>query len=70
MTEPQWPAAEIRGPDGRICDHLMVMRRMPAARWLSALVRSGAPVAVPLRRMARILAAQHARAARSPEVAE
>ena len=39
--------AEIRGPDGRVCDHLVVMRRMPAARRLSALVRSRAPVAVP-----------------------
>ena len=62
--------AEIRGPDGRICDHLVAMRRMPAARRLSALVRSRAPVAVPLRRVARILAAQHAVAARGPEVAE
>ena len=62
--------AEIRGPDGRACDHLVVMRRMPAARRLSALVRSGATVAVPLRQVARILAAQHAIAARGPEVAE
>jgi uncharacterized protein len=62
--------AELRGPDGRVCDHLVVMRRMPAARRLSGLVRSGAPVAVPLRQVARILAAQHAIAARGPEVAE
>ena len=62
--------AEIRGPDGRICDHLVVMRRMPAARRLSELVRSHAPVAVPLRQVARILAAQHATAARGPEIAE
>src|SRR6516164_3914143 len=62
--------AEIRSPDGRACDHLVVMRRMPAARRLSALVRSHAPVAVPLRQVARILAAQHATAARGPEVAE
>jgi uncharacterized protein len=62
--------AEIRGPDGRICDHLVVMRRMPAARRLSALVHSRAPVAVPLRRVARILAAQHAVAARGTAVAE
>src|SRR5215468_6122848 len=60
--------AEIRGPDGRVCDHLVVMRRMPAARRLSALVRSRAPVAGSLRQVARILAAQHAVAARSPEV--
>ena len=62
--------AEIRGPDGRVCDHLVVMRRMPAARRLSELVRSHAPVVVPLRQVARILAAQHATAARGPEVAE
>ena len=29
--------AEIRGPDGRVCDHLVVMRRMPAARASDAL---------------------------------
>ena len=62
--------AEIHGQDGRICDHLVVMRRMPAARRLSALVRSHTPVTVPLRQVARILAAQHATAARGPEVAE
>ena len=62
--------AEIRGPDGQVCDHLVVMRRMPASRRLSALVRSGAPVTVPLRQVARILATQHATAACGPEVAE
>jgi aminoglycoside phosphotransferase family enzyme/predicted kinase len=62
--------AEIRGPDGRVCDHLVVMRRMPAARRLSTLVRSGAPVAGPLRQVARLLAAQHAVAARGPQIAE
>ena len=62
--------AEIRGPDGQICDHLVVMRRMPASRRLSTLVRSHAPVAGPLRQVARILAAQHARAARGPRIDE
>jgi len=60
--------AEIRGPDGRVCDHLVVMRRMPAARRLSALVCSHAPVARPLRQVARILAVQHAQAARGPQI--
>jgi hypothetical protein len=46
--------AEIRGPDGRACDHLVAMRRMPAARRLSTLVRSRAQVAVPLRQVARV----------------
>jgi uncharacterized protein len=62
--------AEVRGPDGRVCDHLVVMRRMPAARRLSTLVGSRAPVAGPLRQVARILAAWHARAARGPQIAE
>lgn len=62
--------AELRGPDGQACDHLVVMRRMPAARRLSTLVGSRAPLAVPLRQVARILAAQHAKAARSPQIDE
>jgi len=62
--------AEIRGPDGRVCDHLVVMHRMPAARRLSTLVRSRVPVDGPLRQVARIIAAQHARAARGPHIAE
>jgi uncharacterized protein len=62
--------AEIRGPDGRVCDHLVVMRRMPAARRLSTLVRSRAQVAAPLRQVAQVLAAQHAKADRGPQVAE
>jgi hypothetical protein len=33
--------AAVHGPDGRVCDHLVVMRRMPAARRLSTLVRAG-----------------------------
>ena len=51
--------AELRGPDGRVCDHLVVMRRMPAARRLSTLVRSraggcpGAPGGADPRRPAR-----------------
>src|SRR5512133_2480695 len=53
--------AELRGPDGQVCDHLVVMRRMPAARRLSTLVCSRAPVAGPLRQVARILASRHAK---------
>jgi uncharacterized protein len=61
--------AEVRDPAGQLCDHLVVMRRMPAGRQLSALVRAGAPVAEPLRQVARILAAQHAAAPRSAQIA-
>jgi aminoglycoside phosphotransferase family enzyme len=62
--------AEVRDPSSRVCDHLVVMRRMPTARRLSTQVRSAAPVAGPLRQVARILATQNARAARGPQVAE
>jgi aminoglycoside phosphotransferase family enzyme/predicted kinase len=57
--------AEVRDVDGTICDHLVVMRRMPADRRLSALVRDGVPVEAELWRLAHLLATFHARAARS-----
>ncbi|HET9898904.1 MAG TPA: AAA family ATPase [Streptosporangiaceae bacterium] len=57
--------AEVRDPDGRPCDHLVVMRRMPARRQLSALVRAGEHVDEPVREVARILARQHASSPRS-----
>jgi uncharacterized protein len=61
--------AEVLGPSGRVCDHLVVMRRLPASRRLSALVHANDPVTVPLRQVARALAAWHARAPRGPQVA-
>ena len=60
--------AEVSDPDGQVCDHLVVMRRMPSARRLSALVTAGDPVTGPVRQVARILAAQHAGSARRPEI--
>jgi uncharacterized protein len=60
--------ADVRGPDGEPCDHLVVMRRMPAERRLSTLIRSGAPVADDLRHLARMLAAFHATAQRGPSI--
>lgn len=47
---------------------LVVMRRMPAGRRLASMVRSGQPVAEPLRQVARQLAVQHAAAARNSEI--
>lgn len=58
--------ADVQGPDSQPCDHLVVMRRMPAARRLSALVASGQPVEGHLWRLAHLLAAFHARSARTP----
>ena len=62
--------AEVRDQTGGICDHLLVMRRMPADRRLSTLVEAQAPVDDQLRQVARMLAAQHAAAPRSPQIAE
>ena len=57
--------ADVHGPDGAVCEHLVVMRRMPADRRLSDLVRSGAPVDEHLRHVAHALAALHAGSPRS-----
>jgi uncharacterized protein len=60
----------LREPSGEICDHLLVMRRMPAGRRLSTLVAAHAPVEAQLRQVARTLAAQHSAAPRSAQIAE
>jgi len=62
--------ADLRDPSGRVCDHLVVMRRMPAARRLSVLVRAGEPVADPVRQVARVLALMHAAAPRSAQISQ
>jgi aminoglycoside phosphotransferase family enzyme/predicted kinase len=62
--------ADVVGFDGEPCDHLVVMRRMPADRRLAALVRAGAPLDDLLSDVARRIAAFHAAAERSTEVAE
>jgi len=62
--------AEVRAPDGQVCDHLVVMRRMPASRRLTALIEAGEPTGPPVRQVARILASQHAAAARSSQISE
>ena len=62
--------AEVRDPGGEACEHLVVMRRMPASRQLSALIRGGMPVADQVRQVARILAVQHASAPRSTQISE
>jgi uncharacterized protein len=61
--------ADVSGPDGRPCDHLLVMRRMPPARRLATLVSAGADVSDGVRQVARLVAAFHERAATSPAIA-
>jgi aminoglycoside phosphotransferase family enzyme/predicted kinase len=60
--------ADLVGPDGNRCDHLVVMRRMPDDRRLSTLVRSGARVHDALREVARVVASFHSRAKTSGEI--
>lgn len=57
--------ADVLGPDGQVCDHMVVMRRMPADRRLSTLVLDGASVEAALEQLARLMADFHAGAARS-----
>ncbi|WP_055493908.1 bifunctional aminoglycoside phosphotransferase/ATP-binding protein [Streptomyces sp. TP-A0356] len=61
---------EIRSPETKVPEPLVVMRRMPADRRLSLLVREGAAIDDVLRAVARQLAACHAGAHRSQEVNE
>jgi len=58
--------ADVTGPDGELCDHLVVMRRMPPERRLSRLVTEGADVESDLWQLAHLLAAFHAKSERSP----
>ncbi|GAA2961628.1 AAA family ATPase [Kitasatospora cinereorecta] len=59
---------EFRGPQAEPPEPVVVMRRMPAERRLSRLVRDGVDVDDTLRAVARLLAAHHAGASRTPEV--
>ena len=61
--------ADVLGVDGEPCDHLVVMRRMPPERRLARLVRDGAPVDGALADIARRIAAFHAAAPTSEEIA-
>ena len=61
--------ADVLDVDGAPCDHLVVMRRMPADRRLSALVAAGAATDDDLRELARLLVRFHAAAARTPATA-
>ncbi|HVW41108.1 MAG TPA: gluconate kinase, partial [Amycolatopsis sp.] len=60
--------ADVTGPDGRVCDHLVVMRRMPEERRLSTLVSRGEPLTQVIEDLAQLIAHFHERAERGPEV--
>jgi aminoglycoside phosphotransferase family enzyme/predicted kinase len=61
--------ADVLGPDQTVCDHLVVMRRMPEDRRLSTLVCAGTVVEGQVRQVARSIAAFHAGAATSDLIA-
>jgi len=60
--------ADVVGPEGELWDHMVVMRRMPAARRLATLVQARVPLDDEVRQIARTIAAFHARAERSPTI--
>jgi aminoglycoside phosphotransferase family enzyme/predicted kinase len=60
--------ADVLDPAGELCEHVVVMRRMPAPLRLSTLVSDGAPVEDHLRRLARLIAAFHSAAPTRPEI--
>ena len=62
--------ADVTGPDGTACDHLVVMRRLPDERRLASLVRGHQPVEEPLWQLAHLIAAFHASAETSDAIAE
>ncbi|MFO7589938.1 MAG: AAA family ATPase [Acidimicrobiia bacterium] len=62
--------ADIVGPDGEVCDHMVVMQRMPDDRRLATLVGAGAVLDDEIRDIARVVAAFHERAETSPPVAD
>ncbi|HEX7442695.1 MAG TPA: AAA family ATPase, partial [Acidimicrobiales bacterium] len=60
---------DVSGPDGEPCDHLVVMRRMPADRRLSALVAAGDESAGDaVDQLGELIAGFHRGASRSPTI--
>ncbi|HEU5161029.1 MAG TPA: AAA family ATPase [Streptosporangiaceae bacterium] len=60
---------DIVDSSGIPCDHLVVMRRMPADRRLATLVRERRPVDDAVRSLAKLIAGAHAAAPRRADIA-
>ncbi|MGW1680213.1 AAA family ATPase, partial [Saccharopolyspora sp. NPDC002376] len=60
--------AQVLDGHGKTCDWVVVMRRMPASRRLSALISSGADVRADVEKLARVLASFHSTARRGPDI--
>lgn len=61
---------DVTDEDGHLQDHLVVMRRMPDARRLAHLVRTGADVTAEVAQIAHVVAAFHSRCPRSEQIAQ
>jgi aminoglycoside phosphotransferase family enzyme/predicted kinase len=61
--------ADVLDVDGSVCDHLVVMRRLPSDRRLSTLITTGTVVEDDLRALARIISVFHASAPRTAATA-
>jgi aminoglycoside phosphotransferase family enzyme/predicted kinase len=62
--------AEMRSSDASLCEHVLVMRRMPDERRLSTLLANGVDVRADLDALAQLIADFHASAARNETIAE
>jgi aminoglycoside phosphotransferase family enzyme/predicted kinase len=60
--------ADVSGVDGELCDHLVVMRRMPESRRLATMVEAGESVRAEVVEIARLMAGFHASATRTREI--
>lgn len=61
--------SDVTDVDGRLMDHLVVMKRMPAEHRLSHLVRLGVDLDRQVRELAHVLAAFHSHCARNTKIA-
>ena len=57
--------SDVLDPDGEVCDHLVVMRRMPAERRLSHLAETGVDLDRAIRLIAHQVATLHGRSERT-----
>ncbi|TWH61505.1 hypothetical protein L612_001500000430 [Rhodococcus rhodochrous J38] len=60
--------ADVHGPDGQLCEHLVEMVRLPDDRRLAAAVRRGEDVSAVIDEVARQVAALHASSPHGPEI--
>ncbi|KSZ58467.1 gluconate kinase [Rhodococcus pyridinivorans KG-16] len=60
--------ADVHGPDGQLCEHLVEMVRLPDDRRLAAAVRRGEDVSAVIDEVARQVADLHASSPHGPEI--